>query len=391
MSLAAIRLDGRHRTQLLRVAGAGLAEARWSVAVLVFGAVLRRDGRSLWFSLGACSIAAVVSAFQFAVYTSFLAAGAAAPRVLAADAWISESGIECFDFPTPLADGYRGALLAELPGARIERVVVGFTAWVSPQGRRGNVALIGSDNADLAPHQFRADVSDLQRLQLTRPDQEASIGGVTVQGSADGIGLATFLGAPYVVTAYDTAHAILRYPAESVAFLTVRFPAGAPPDLVRRLARIEARFPELSARTAADFEARSSAYWQNKTGAGLAILLAAVLASMLMVLLLVNSVGRFVQRRQSDIISMLGHGASAVQIQSLLLAMAGSLIVASLVVTLISVPIVVAIASPWLPWVTIKALDVGFAVTIAGLCLVASLASARRELKRFPADAIFRS
>ncbi|MBC7520054.1 MAG: hypothetical protein H7268_03010 [Sandarakinorhabdus sp.] len=383
--------SGRRGARWHRMAGAVLVDTRWSVAVLVFGAVLRRDGRSLWFSLGACSIAAIVAAFQFAVYTSFLEAGAAAPRALAADAWISESGIDCFDFPTPLADGYRGALLADLPGARIERVVVGFTAWVSPQGRRGNVALIGSDTAGLGPQQFRADVSDLQRLQLSRPDQEASIGGVAVQSSAAGNGLATFLGAPYVVMAYDTAHAILHYPAETAAFLTVRFPAGAPVDLARRLARIEARFPELSARTAADFEARSSAYWQNKTGAGLAILLAAVLASLLMVLLLVNSVGRFVQRRQSDIVSMLGHGASAGQIQALLLAMAGSLIAASLALTLICVPIVVAIASPWLPWVTVKAMDVGFAVAIAALCLVASLVSARRELKRFPADAIFRS
>ena len=101
-------------------------QSRWQrwredfdVAALVFGAVLRFDGRSLWFSIAACAIAATVATFQFAVFTSFLAAGAAGPRFIAADAWIVERGIECFDFPTPIAEGYRGALLAELPGARM--------------------------------------------------------------------------------------------------------------------------------------------------------------------------------------------------------------------------------------------------------------------------------
>ncbi|MGL6043590.1 MAG: hypothetical protein ACRC1J_06665, partial [Sandaracinobacteroides sp.] len=131
------------------------------VAALVFGAVLRVDGRSLWFSVAACAIAATVATFQFAVFTSFLAAGAAAPRFLAADAWISDHGITCFDFPTPLEEGYRGALLAALPGARIDRIVVGYAGWISPVGERGNVALIGVDDAGLGPRAFMAERSDL--------------------------------------------------------------------------------------------------------------------------------------------------------------------------------------------------------------------------------------
>ncbi|HPU15053.1 MAG TPA: hypothetical protein PK808_03135 [Polymorphobacter sp.] len=296
----------------------------WSTAALLLPAVLRCDGRSLWFAVVACGIAATVATFQFAVFTSFLAAGSAAPRYLGADAWITDRGIECFDFPTALADGYRGALLAELPGARFERVVVGFTAWISPTGERGNVALIGHDGAGLGPHEFRADRSDLKRLQLDRGAREASIGGVAVDLAGTTDRLATFLGAPYVEMTYDTAHAVLGYPVDATAYLAVRFPNGAPADLPERLRRLEHRFPEISAHTGDGFAASSSSYWQNKTGAGAAILLAAILASLLMVLLLVNSVGRFVQRRQADIVSMLGHGASAAQIRNLLLAMAGS-------------------------------------------------------------------
>ena len=173
--------------------------------------------------------------------------------------------------------------------------------------------------------------------------------------------------------------------------LAVHFPDGVPRDLKDRLKRIEARFPELGARTGAQFEASSSAYWQNKTGAGAAILLAAALASLLMGLLLINSVGRFVQRRQSDIISMLGHGASPSQIRAVLLAMAGFLVAAALGAALLMVPLMIRIAHPLLPWVHFSFADLVFVIVVSALCLIASVIAASRELGRFPADAIFRS
>ena len=373
-------------------------QSRWQqwredfdVAALVFGAVLRFDGRSLWFSIAACAIAATVATFQFAVFTSFLAAGAAGPRFIAADAWIVERGIECFDFPTPIAEGYRGALLAELPGARIDRIVIGYAGWLSPTGGRGNVALIGVDDSGLTPREFRADRSDLRRLDLKQGQTGASIGGISVELAGVTQALATFLGAPYAVMDYEAAHGILGYPTDNAAMLAVHFPDGAPRDLKDRLKRIEARFPELGARTGAQFESSSSAYWQNKTGAGAAILLAAALASLLMGLLLVNSVGRFVQRRQSDIISMLGHGASPSQIRAVLLAMAGFLVAAALGAALLMVPLMIRIAHPLLPWVHFSFADLVFVIVVSALCLIASVIAASRELGRFPADAIFRS
>ncbi|MGL4543711.1 MAG: hypothetical protein ACRCUI_14500, partial [Polymorphobacter sp.] len=307
------------------------------------------------------------------------------------DAWIVERGIECFDFPTPIAEDYRGALLSELPGARIDRVVIGYAGWLSPIGGRGNVALIGIDDAALTPHEFRADRSDLRRLDLRAGQTGASIGGVSVELAGVTTALATFLGAPYAVMDYSAAHRILGYPTDNAAMLAVYFPNGAPADLRDRLARIATRFPELGAMTGAEFEASSSAYWQNKTGAGAAILLAAALASLLMGLLLVNSVGRFVQRRQSDIISMLGHGATLTQVRAVLMAMAGFLVAASLGVALLMVPLMVLIAHPLLPWVHFSFADLVFVIVVSLLCLIASVVASSRELRRFPADAIFRS
>lgn len=364
---------------------------RKGAAGLLFAAIIRHDLRSLAFNMFACGIAATVATFQFAVFTSFLAAGAAAPRMLAPAAWISDRGVACFDFPTLISQEYAGPLLSELPGARFTRVLIGFTGWLSPDGSRGNVAVIGTDDSGLAPRHFRADASDLARLQLTPGRSEASIGGISVQLAGTTGQLATFLGAPYVVVPFDLARMALGAPRDSVSFLAVRFDGSVPADLAERLKRIEARFPEISARTGTDFEASSSRYWQNKTGAGAAILLAAVLAAMLMLILLINGVGRFVQRRQGDLVSMIGHGARPADIHLLLTAIAGFVTLSSLAQAFVLVPVADALSSHWLPWVHFKPVDLVFAVVMALACLAASAWSATRDIKGIPADAIFRS
>ncbi len=391
-------------TQVFAVKGEGrVAAARgWTTlrhwgsvnlgpAAMLIHALARRDLRPLASGILASGIAASVATFQIAVFTSFLLAGAAAPRFLAGDAWISAAGISCFDFPVLIAEDYEGALRAELPGVSVRRIAFGFAAWISPAGGHGNVALIGVDGMALQPRGFTVDRSDTARLHLAAPGAEASIGDVTASYTGPTTGLATFLGAPYAVTGFEEARQMLGIPTGKVAFLALDFPAGVPSDLAARLARIESRFPELSARTADRFLSDSSAYWQAKTGAGAAILLAAVLASVLMAILLLNGVGRFVQRRTSDFISMIGHGASDGQMAAVLIGVAAMLIVGALAVAAVLVPVLQVIVRPILPWVTLKTGDAGFALAIGAICFGLAIVGASRELKRFPPDAMFRS
>lgn len=373
------------------MAAATMPGSAGSAAWLVFAAIVRRDIGPLAFSLIACGIAATVATFQFAIYTSFVAASAAAPRYLAADAWISDRGVACFDFPSPLPEGYAGALAALLPGARFDRVVTGFTSYVSPSGQRGNVAVIGTDGSGLATREFRADRSEQARLGLSTMAREASIGGLTVQAVASTDRLATYLGAPYAVMRYESAQSLLGLPAETGSYLAVHFPDGPPADLAARLARIEARFPEITARSGRAFADDSADYWQAKTGAGAAILLAAILASLLMALLLVNGIGRFVQRRQADLVSMVGHGAAPRQLAALLVLIGLLLVGTSLAQALLAVPLLDVATDAWLPWVAFKPVDALFAVLVAMAALLVAVVSAISALARFPADAIFRS
>jgi hypothetical protein len=365
--------------------------AAGSVVGLLLKAIVLRDVRSLLGGIGSAGTAATVACFQFAVFTSFLSAASAAPRWLAADVWVSDRGVESFDFPMPISEGYAGAILAELPSASVRRVVFGFTGWVSPAGRRGNVALIGVEEAGLAPRRFVADQSDMARLDIARPESESSIGALTMASARPTDGLATFLGAPYVVTGLDDARAALAAPVDQVAFLAIDFPRGRPFDLDARLHRLKIRYPELDIRTDAVFQADSSRYWQAKTGAGAAILLAAILASLLMMLLMLTSIGRFIQRRSQDFVSLIGHGASDRQLAMLVGAVAAVLTGGAGLVALIAVPLARIVASPMLPWVTLKPADVVFALALVAVSFGLAVSAAVRALKRFPPHVIFRS
>lgn len=367
------------------------AQSEGGVAALIVMAIVRRDLRSLIGGVGAAGTAATVACFQFAVFSSFLSAASAAPRWLAADVWVSDRGVESFDFPMPIAEGYAGTVLAQLPGASVRPVVFGFTGWVSPSGRRGNVALIGVDGTGLAPRRFVADRSDLARLDIAAAESEASVGLLTMASARATDGLATFLGAPYVVTGLAEARAALGAPPDQVAFLAIDFPHGRPVDLAARLVRLKARYPELDIRTDADFQADSARYWQAKTGAGAAILLAAILASLLMILLMLTSIGRFIQRRSQDFVSLIGHGATDRDLAILVAAVAAVLTGGAGLVALVAVPLAHLVAAQFLPWVTLKPVDLVFAAALIAIGFGLAVLAAVRALKGFPPHVIFRS
>ena len=361
-------------------------------------AVVRRDWRSLQVTLVACAVAAVVTAFQYQVYTSFVRAGSVGPRFIGGAVWVSAGSIECFDFPGVIGEDYAGLLARYFPSSNVRRVAFGFTGWTSPTGRRGNVAVIGidgatgPDGAPLADTAFMADRSDLARLDLTvGAAQLATLGSQTMQFAAATDRLPTFLGAPYVVTSFEQARRVLRMDPASAAYLVFDGDPAGTANLTRQLSFAQAQFPELTLRTQQQFAASSSRYWQFKTGAGAAILLAAVLASLLMMILLANGVLRFLQRYAQDLLSMLGHGAGQREVW---LVAAGIAVVVAVLTTaamLVLTPLMIALARPLLPWVSFAASDTLVPAAAMLIALIAAIASAGSAVRQYGPEAVFRT
>ncbi len=366
-----------------------VADRRVNLARYFAVRVVRRDPHFALFTIGVCGIAATVACFQFAVFMSFLRAGAVVPRMLGGKVWIVARGVACFDFPTPFSEDYQAALLRYFPDARSRRVAVGFSSWRSPLGGRASVAVVGVERQSLAPTEFIADRSDLARLGLGAGGS-ATIGGTSLTMARSVASLPTFLGAPYVLADFDAARRLLGLGDTQASFILLDLPHGLPADFTQRQAAADRAFPEVELVTGEEFARRSSLYWQAKTGAGAAILLAAALAALLMVVLLVNSIGRFVQRYEQDLLSLIGHGADDRQLIGILIVIAGLLSLGALGIALVAGPIVAAIAQPYLPWVYFRLGDMWWPSLAVTAGFAAALLSARRAITRIPADAIFR-
>ncbi|HEX5263667.1 MAG TPA: hypothetical protein VFW13_09080 [Phenylobacterium sp.] len=364
------------------------------VATFFVVRVLRRDPGFIAFTVAVCAIAATVASFQFAVFTSFLRAGSAGPEAIGGDVWVVARGVECFDFPTPISEDYAGALARYLPEARFRRVIIGFSPWRSPLGQRASVALVGVDALRLSDRGFIADRSDLKRLSLS-PGQpgriEASIGDVTLDLESVETRLATFVGAPYVLSGLETAREVLGWPSTEAAFLVADLRGGLPSDFAARRAEAAKAFPEVELLSRKEFSRSSSQYWQNKTGAGAAVLLGAALAGLLMVVLLVNAIGRFIQRYERDLLSLLGHGADNSEILAIVVMTAAIISGLTLAVGLVLTPIAVALGQPFLPWVGFRLSDMAIPSIAMAFGFGAAVLSAHRAVFTQGTEAVFRS
>jgi hypothetical protein len=199
------------------------------------------------------------------------------------------------------------------------------------------------------------------------------------------------LGAPYVVTGFDEGSRAIGMPTGSTSYLIINFRNGVPADLPARLVRLQERWPELSARTGDEFSYSSSQYWQGKTGAGAAILLAALLAALLMGMLLIGGIGRFLQRRQADLTSLIGHGAGSDTLVALVAGVSVFIGIGALAITVLVVPAAMVAGRPFLPWVATSPVDALFALLMTLTCTAVASVSGVRSVLRVSSDVIFRA
>jgi len=365
-----------------------------SAALMFVRTVVVRDWRFLSVTLMSCAVAAIVAMFQYSVYTSFVRAAGVVPGVLGGNFWVSAASVECFDFPTPFNEDYGPTLTRYVPNAHFRRVVFGFATWRSPLGKRGNVAVVGVDGTNLPDDGFIADRSDLQRLDLSDSTnaslQMASISDSTVHLDHTVTNLTTFLGAPYVVVSFERGRELLHLDPNSTSFL-IGDTGGMPSNFEHLRAAAHAAFPEVELIAAHDFQSSSAHYWERKTGAGIAILLAAVLAGLLMAILQTNGVLRFIQRYHQDLVSLLGHGADRRDVTLIVSGIAALVALVTMVSALLITPVVVAVFRPLLPWIAFSLYDALIPISGIVISLAIALFVSRRAILTFAPDVVFRS
>ena len=204
-----------------------------------------------------------------------------------ADVWVAARDLPTIDAGMPIPLHWMSRL-NHLDIERIEPYIRGVGAWQRQGqgtekcvilGMRLNPTAIGAPR-DLTP-EMRARLSepgavvvdrdDLGRLGLAGTGEEiADIRGrrVRVVGTVNGF---KGLGSAHVLCSLETARLLLMLSPEQATFLVAGCKPGTAPEIVRALRG----HADMSAFSAADLSLRSRLHWLSKTGAGVALGLAA--------------------------------------------------------------------------------------------------------------------
>lgn len=363
--------------------------------------LLREKTRFAVTAIG-IAFAVFLMIFEGSLLAGFLRASSKVVDATDAHLWISARGVPCFDFPSPVPSRFRDMSLGMAGVERVEKLAVGFPIWKRPDGSHQNVLLVGSDDAVAglprprlervgaeAPEAAVVDVSSFALLGLDALPARVEIDKRRALVTHSVTGFGSFLGSPYVFTTYEDARRYLGLDPDETTYLLVWLELGArPTDVRRELAR---RLPEVDVWTREQFSTRSRAYWILQTGAGGAILIAALLGFLVGVVIVSQTIYATTMEHLEEFATLRAMGARATTLVRVVLiqALVGSL-AGYVLGVVVSVPVLSALRSsiswvhtPW--WMPILMLAASL-----GMGSLASVVSVRKVLAVEPAR-VFRA
>ncbi len=236
------------------------------------------------------SFAVFLMVFQGSLLIGFLRAASRLIDASDSDIWITARGVQAFEFGTPI-EGRVREMAAGVPGVlETSRVCMAFAVYRTPNGKQQVVALVGADrnvgkrfpvpNAlgsaeGMSPDALLYDVSDRDLIQVTAMPAEVEVNRhrASIERQIEGYG--AFLGVPFLFTSYRNASRYMGVGPEEAMFVLLRVDKGYSTSDVQQ--NLRQRLPEVDVLTRDEFARKSRTYWTIKTGAGGAILTAAVL------------------------------------------------------------------------------------------------------------------
>ena len=236
------------------------------------------------------SFAVLLMVFQGSLLIGFLRAASRLIDASDSDIWITARGVQAFEFGTPI-EGRVREMAAGVPGVlETSRVCMAFAVYRTPNGKQQVVALVGADrnvgkrfpvpNAlgsaeGMSPDAVLYDVSDRDLIQVTAMPAEVEVNRhrASIERQIEGYG--AFLGVPFLFTSYRNASRYMGVGPEEAMFVLLRVDKGYSTSDVQQ--NLRQRLPEVDVLTRDEFARKSRTYWTIKTGAGGAILTAAVL------------------------------------------------------------------------------------------------------------------
>jgi len=208
-----------------------------------------------------------------------------------ADLWITGARVPYIEMGVPYSERKLATVLATPGVAHATKTIVRFAQWQRHDGRQESVMVIGFDpNQSLGgPWNVVAGrVADLKladnvivdelykdKLGVAHLDETFEIRGHRARVAGFTSGIRSFTTSPYVFTSFKSAQDFATIAEDQTVFILVK--AAPRQDVEQLRSRLLARVKDVDVLTTAEFSSKTRFYWMFTTGAGVAVLLAAVL------------------------------------------------------------------------------------------------------------------
>jgi len=208
-----------------------------------------------------------------------------------ADFWVTSRNVEYIEAGVPFPDKQLYRAL-RVPGvAEAQKYIVRFGVLKKPDGANANCEIIGfdpqrpfggpwnvdeGDVASLAlPDTVMVDRFYMQKLGVTHLGQTVEIRNIRARVVGFTKGIRTFTTAPLVFTSYKNAQKYTGLDSNQTMFLLVKAAPGV--ELARLRGTLEASMDNVDVLPTREFSRRTNFYWMFGTGAGITVIMAAVL------------------------------------------------------------------------------------------------------------------
>lgn len=208
-----------------------------------------------------------------------------------ADLWIASKNVDHLEVGVPFAEGKRYQAMGTPGVLSVEKYIVQFVDWKRPDGAVQRAQLVGYDlqgglggpwNVDTgnpgtltAADTVFVDQLYFDKLGITGLGDQVEIRNRRARIIGNTKGIRTFTTSPVVFTSFKNAQNFAGLAADRTTYLLVKTAPGHDLQQVKRL--LQQRLSDVDVFTRAEFSHRTRYYWMFGTGAGVTIILAAVL------------------------------------------------------------------------------------------------------------------
>jgi putative ABC transport system permease protein len=208
-----------------------------------------------------------------------------------ADLWVTGAHVPYIEQSVPFTERKLSVVLAAPGVASATKYITRFSDWRRPDGGHESVQVVGvnlssglgepwnvvAGSLDDLRQSDAVFVDEIYRAKLgvDRIGQIAEIRGRRARVVGFTRGLRAFTTAPYVFTSFKTAQGFVDLREDQTLYLLVKAKPGVDVDGLRRT--LQSRLADVDVVTNRGFSGMTRMYWMFTTGAGLAVLLAALL------------------------------------------------------------------------------------------------------------------